>query len=186
AFWKDNIDKCNDPARLPSGLTLDQCLDSMRIKTSTAFFLSIEFQTTGNLVRGFYVAALDRPLTNNMPAFVEFERDTQAMQRDVVVGQANWQQNLNNNRDAFMKDFVMRTEFVGLYPTSDTPVQYVDKLYLHAGITPTTSERASAIAEFGAAMTAADAEARGLALLDLTQSDGFQSREMNRSFVQME
>jgi hypothetical protein len=186
AFWKDNIDKCNDPARLPSGLTVDQCLDSMRAETSAAFFLSIEFQTTGNLVRGFYVAALDRPLTNNMPAFVEFERDTQAMQKDVVVGQANWQQNLDNNRDAFMKDFVMRTEFVGLYPTSDTPVQYVDKLYLHAGITPTTSERASAIVEFGAAMTAVDAAARGRALLDITQSDGFQTREINRSFVQME
>lgn len=186
AFWKDNIDKCYDPARLPSGLTVDQCVDSMRVKTSAAFFLSIEFQTTGNLVRGFYVAALDRPLTNNMPAFVEFDRDTQAMQKDVVVGQANWQQNLNNNRDAFMKDFVMRAEFVGLYPTLDTPAQYVDKLYLHAGITPTTNERASAIAEFGTATAAADSEARGRALLDITQSDGFQSREMNRSFVQME
>jgi hypothetical protein len=65
-------------------------------------------------------------------------------------------------------------------------VQYVDRLYLHAGITPTTSERASAIAEFGAAMTAADTEARGRALLDITQSDGFQTREINRSFVQME
>jgi hypothetical protein len=34
--------------------------------------------------------------------------------------------------------------------------------------------------------TAADAGARGRALLDVTQNAGFQSREINRSFVQME
>ena len=27
AFWKDNIDKCNDPARRPAGLTVAQCTD---------------------------------------------------------------------------------------------------------------------------------------------------------------
>ena len=31
-------------------------------------------------MRDFYVAALDRPATNNMPNFVEFMRDTQAIQ----------------------------------------------------------------------------------------------------------
>jgi hypothetical protein len=42
------------------------------------------FQTTGNLVRSFYVATLDRPLTNNIPTFVEFQRDTQAVQEGVI------------------------------------------------------------------------------------------------------
>jgi len=32
----------------------------------------------------------------------------------------------------------MRPEFVGLYPTTDTPTQYVDKLYLHANVAPVT------------------------------------------------
>jgi hypothetical protein len=85
-----------------------------------------------------------------------------------------------------MKDFVTRTEFIGLYPTTDTPTQYVDKLYMHAGVTPASSERSNAIAEFGSATTAADAGARGRALLDVTQSTTFVQREMNRSFVQME
>jgi hypothetical protein len=186
AFWVDNIDQCNDPARTPANLTVAQCKEVMRVNTSAAFFLSIEFQQTGNLVRSFYVATLDRPLTNNMPALAEFERDAQAIQLGVVVGQDNWQQTLNDNRDAFMKDFVMRAEFVGLYPTTDTPTQYVDKLYLHAGNTPTSSERNDAIAEFGAGTTAADAGARGRALLRVTQNDSFQQREINRSFVQMQ
>ena len=65
------------------------------------------------------------------------------MQRGLIVDPNNnaWQTVLNHDRDAFMRDFVTRTEFIGLYPTTDTPAQYVDKLYLHAGITPTLSER---------------------------------------------
>ena len=165
---------------------MPQCTDVRRINASAAFFLSIEFQTTGILVRNFYKAALNRPATNNMPVFEEFERDTQAVQSGVIVGQGNWEQILNNNRDAFMREFVTRAEFVGLYPTTDTPTQYVDKLYLHAGITPMLSERGDAIAEFGSATTAADARARGRALLDVTQNAAFQQREMNRSFVQMQ
>ncbi len=138
------------------------------------------------MVRNFYVASLDRPLTNNMPGLAEFERDTQAMQLGVVVGQGNWRRTLDNNRDAFMKDFVTRAEFVGLYPTTDTPSPYVDKLYLHAGINPTAGERSYAIAEFGSAANADDAGARGRAMLRVTQNNSFQQREMNRSFVQMQ
>ena len=85
-----------------------------------------------------------------------------------------------------MRDFVTRTEFIGLYPTTDTPTQYVDKLYLNAGITPTAVERGVAIAEFGNATTATDAGARGRVLLAVTQNTTLQQREINRSFVQMQ
>jgi Calx-beta domain/FG-GAP-like repeat/Domain of unknown function (DUF4214)/FG-GAP repeat len=179
AFWTGEINNCTPKP---------QCTDLKRMNASAAFFLSIEFQTTGNLVRNVYVAALDRPDTNNMPAFEEFERDTQAMQRGLIVDPSNnaWETVLNNNRDSFLRDFVSRGEFIGLYPTTDTPTQYVDKLYPHAGITPTADERGAAIAEFGNATTAVDAGARGRALLDVTQNTTFQQREINRSFVQMQ
>ena len=177
-FWTGEINNCTPKP---------QCTALKRINVSAAFFLSIEFQTTGNLVRSFYVAALDRPATNNMPNFAEFIRDTQAMQAGVIVGQGAWQTTLNDNRTAFMNAFVMRAEFVGLYPTTDTPTQYVDKLYLHAGVSPgTAQERTDVIAEFGPASTAADPGARGRALLRITQNTAFQSREMNRAFVQVE
>ena len=91
-----------------------------------------------------------------MPNLIEFTRDTQAIQQGVVVGQGNWQAQLAANQTAFMDDFVTRAEFVGLYPTTDTPTQYVDKLYLHANVTPgSAQERNNAIAEFGGAATAA-------------------------------
>ena len=177
AFWTAEIDNCTPKP---------DCTEVKRINASAAFFLSIEFQTTGNLVRSFYVAALDRPLTDNMPAFEEFERDTQAVQRGVIVGVGDWEQILKNNRDAFMRDFVMRVEFLDSYPTADTPAQYVDKLLLHARITPAAAEREEMIAEFGGAATAAEAGARGRALLRLTDNAVFRQREMNPSFVQMQ
>jgi hypothetical protein len=140
AFWKDNIDKCNDPTRLPAGQTVAQCIETQRIITSAAFFLSIEFRQTGGLVRDLYVAALDRPLTNNMPAYLEFMRDTQAIQKGVVVGQGDWEQLLAANQRAFLNEFGLRGEFVALYPTTDTPAQFVDKLYLHANVTPRSAQ----------------------------------------------
>jgi hypothetical protein len=186
AFWKNNIEKCNDAAQRPAGQTAAQCIDGQRIQTSAAFFLSIEFRQTGGLVRDFYVASLFRPLTNDMPGFVEFMRDTQAIQRGVVVNQANWQQTLDTNRLAFMNEFVMRPEFVGLYPTTDTPTQYVNNIYQHAALAPAPGDRAAVIAEFGAATTADDPAARARALLRITQDPAFQARELPRGFVQMQ
>jgi uncharacterized repeat protein (TIGR01451 family) len=189
AFWKNNIDQCKAPGGAAGFASVAQCIEVMRINTSAAFFLSIEFKQTGGMVRDFYVAALDRPATNNMPNFVEFERDTQAVQRGVIVDPNNnaWQTVLNANRLAFMNDFVMRAEFVGLYPTTDTPNTYVGKLYQHAlGRTPTAAELANATSGFGSATTAADPTARGQALLKVTQATDFQTREINRSFVHMQ
>jgi len=184
AFWMDNIDRCNDPARRPTDLTPEQCKRVMRINTSAAFFLSIEFSQSGGLVQAFYAAALDRP--NNRPGYLEFIRDNQAVGRGVIVGEGNWQQTLNENREAFMQDFVMRPEFVGLYPTVDSPNAYVNKIYLHAlGRPATATELNEGTSEFGGHAAAADPAARARALLRVTRSAGF-GGEVNRSFVQMQ
>jgi hypothetical protein len=186
-FWVNGLNACSDPAQRPAGQTQAQCLEVRRILTSSAFFLSIEFMQSGTFVRNAYVAALDRPATNNMPAFTEWLRDTEAVQRGVIVGQGSWQATLDANRTAFLNDFVTRAEFVGLYPTTDTPTQYVDKLYLHAGVTPgSAQERTDAIAEFGSASTASDTGARGRALARILQNAAFRAREINRAFVQVE
>jgi len=177
AFWSGEINNCTPKP---------DCTEARRINVSAAFFLSREFQETGNLVRSVYVAALDRPLTGNMPAFQEFERDTQAVQRGVVIGEPGAEQILSNNRGAFLRDFVTRAEFIDLYPATDTPAQYIDQLLRHAGIVPSAVERATAIAEFGGAATASNNDARGRALVDLVQNQTFQERQRNPSFVQMQ
>jgi hypothetical protein len=184
-FWADNIDQCNDPGRRPAGSTVEQCKEVMRINTSAAFFLSIEFAQTGGLVQAFYAAAFDRP--KSLPAYLEFIRDTQAVSRGVVVGEGDWQQKLNANRDVFMKDFVMRPELVGLYPTVDSPAAYTEKLYLHAvGRQPTAGELDQAVNEFGGSATAEDAGARARVLLRVTKAQDFAGEVHRRSFVQMQ
>jgi hypothetical protein len=184
-FWADNIDQCDDPARKPTGQTVAQCKQVMRINTSAAFFLSIEFSQTGGLVQAFYAAAFDRP--KSLPSYLEFIRDTQAVGRGVVVGEGDWQQKLNANRDVFMKDFVMRPEFVGLYPTVDSPAAYINKLYLHAvGRQPTTDELEQAINEFGGSLNAEDAGARARVLLCVTMAQDVDGEVHRRSFVQMQ
>jgi len=81
----------------------------------------------------------------------------------------------------------MRAEFVGLYPTTDTPTIYINKLYNHAlGRTPTATELSDGLSGFGGAATASDPTARGQALLKVTQAADFVSREIPRAFVQIE
>jgi hypothetical protein len=194
AFWVNGLNECNDPSKRPAGQTQAQCIEVRRILTSGAFFLSIEFMQTGTFVRSFYVAALNRPNapsaadpTANMPGFTEWLRDTQAVQRGVIVGQGSWQATLDANRNAFMADFVTRAEFVGLYPTNDTPTQYINKLYQHAlSRAPSTTELNDGLSMFGGDTTASDPAKRGQALLKVTQRPDFISRETNRAFVQVE
>ena len=85
-----------------------------------------------------------------------------------------------------MQDFVMRPEFVGLYPTVDAPALYVSKLYLHAlGRSASPGELAQALNEFGGSLSAGDPGARARVLLQVTRAQGFVG-EVNRSFVQMQ
>src|SRR5262249_42871797 len=101
-------------------------------------------------------------------------------------GQGDWEQQLQRNREAFMQDFVMRPEFVGLYPTVDAPAVYVDKLYQHAfGRTASAQELDAGTGEFGGAAAAADPGARSRVLLRVTQSWEFR-HEVNECFVQMQ
>ncbi len=175
AFWTNQITSCGGDVA---------CREVRRINVSAAFFLSIEFQESGTFVRNFYVAALNR--ANNLPRFLEFMRDTQAVQKGVIIGEPNALTILEANKQAFALDFVTRAEFVGLYPTTATPTQYVDALYLHAGVTPSASERQAAIDEFGGAGTSADASARARALRRVAQNSTLVQREFPRAFVQMQ
>jgi hypothetical protein len=151
---------------------------------SAAFFLSIEFQQTGHYVFCLYRTALDRP--NGLPGYSEFMRDTQEVQRGVVVGQSGWGAVLEANQQSYAEEFVARGEFVSLYPAAETPAEYVDSVYAHAGLTPPQAERQAAIDEFGGAATSGDAAARARALRRIGQDPAVTQREMNPSFVAME
>jgi hypothetical protein len=183
AFWVDNINKCDEDDRRPPTMTVTQCKEAMRIDTSAAFFLSIEFRQTGGLVSSVYAAALDR--TRALPGKFEFFKDTQAVSAGVIVGVGDWEHLLNNNRESFLKDFVTRGDFVALYPTNDTPTAYVNKLYAHAlGRVASQSELNEGLDDFGNSQSANDPSARAGTLLRVINAPDFNI--VNQEFVYMQ
>ncbi len=188
AFWTNEINSCG---------TDQTCIGLKRINVSAAYFLSIEFQQTGYLVERMYKAAygsasgastLGGPHQLPVPVvrFNEFLPDTQQIGQGVVVNVGNWQQQLENNKQAFALDFVQRSRFTTAFQTSLTPAQFVDLLFFNAGVTPSPGDRQAAINEFGAATNTSDAAARGRALRDVAENSILQQQEFNRAFVLMQ
>jgi hypothetical protein len=116
----------------------------------------------------------------------EFLADTQQISKDVVVGVGNWQVQLENNKVAFTQDFVSRSRFVTAYPTTMTPAEFVDGLFLKAVVTPSDAERTSIINEFGGAGTSADTAARARALRRVAENTVLNQAEKNKAFVLMQ
>jgi hypothetical protein len=108
------------------------------------------------------------------------------MGKGIIVGQSGWEQQLENNKVAFMQDFVTGARFVTAYPTTLTPAQFVDALYLNAGVTPSAAERTSVIGEFGSASNTVDTAARARALRRVAENSTFINQEKNKAFVLMQ
>jgi len=177
-FWTNEIDLCGTNA---------QCIEVKRINVSAAFFLSIEFQETGFLVYRMYKAAYGNMLGAPVPLKLdEFLPDTQQIGKDVIVGQTGWEQQLENNKVSFALDFVSRTRFTTVYPTTMTPAQFVDALFSNAGVTPSTTDQNAAISEFAGAGNTADIAARARALRRVAENSTLAQQETNRAFVLMQ
>jgi hypothetical protein len=187
-FWTNEIALCGTNA---------QCVELKRINVSAAFFLSIEFQETGYLVERLYKASYgdasgtsklggNHQLSVPIVRFSEFLPDTQEIAKDLVVGQTGWEQVLENNKAAFILQFVQRARFITAYPLSLTPAVFVDMLFANAGVTPSASERTSIINEFGAAATSADNAARARVLRRIAENATLNQNEKNRAFVLMQ
>ena len=175
SFWTGGITGCGSDA---------VCLDVKRVNTSAAFFLSIEFQQTGYQVIRIYKATFTDSVQHprGLPRYREFLRDTQEIGRGVVVGQGNWQQQLQLNRQDFVRNFVQRADFLALFPSDMAAGAYVDKLFADSGVTPTTPERDAAVAAFGAG----GVDGRAAALLSVTNSGSVYNRQYNPAFVLMQ
>src|SRR5205809_2000294 len=185
AFWTNEITSCGSNV---------QCVEAKRVNVSAAFFLSIEFQQTGYLVERIYKAAYgDANGNSTFPSahqlsvpivrFGEFLADTQEIGQGVIVGQSGWETVLENNKQAFTTEFVQRSRFSSAYATSLTPGQFVNQLFTNAGVTPSTTDRNAAIAEFGSATNTGDVAARARALRRVAENATLNTQEFNRAFV---
>jgi hypothetical protein len=164
-YWMGNINQCGgEPA----------CTDHMRVETSKAFFLSIEFQETGFFASRFYKAAYAR-----MPTLEEFFRDKGLVSQGLIVGQQGWENLLATNKTTFANTFVSRPEFSAAYgslPNHD----YVDQLMANAGISDSglRNELINGLAT--------GQYSRATALRRIVDDPGFIGREYNPAFVMMQ
>jgi hypothetical protein len=187
AFWVDNIDKCNDRARRPAGLSVTQCIEVQRINTSAAFFLSIEFQQSGYYIYRTYKASFRdiNPPTIPVPVrYLDFIRDTQEIQSGVIVGQGAWQSQLEANKQTYAVAFVTRPEFQARYPSLMSATAFVDALDVNTGGVLTPSERTALIGELS--VSRADSVLRGDVLMKIAENSLLKQQEFNRAFVLMQ
>jgi uncharacterized repeat protein (TIGR01451 family) len=169
AFWTNEIEQCGADA---------QCREVKRINVSAAFFLSIEFQQTGYLVYRLQQASFGAGVALKLKTFL---KDTQEIGRNVVVGQGDWQAQLEANKQAFVGDFVLRPEFLTVYPTTLPPALFVDALNANTGGALTQAERDSLVSAL-----ASGATTRAGVLRAVAENVEFTRREKNRAFVLMQ
>jgi len=182
-FWINQILVCgNDP----------QCIEVRRINVSASFFLSIEFQQTGFFAERAYKAAYGNgtgtstiggahQLAVPIIRLSEFLPDSQEIDQGVIVGQGNWQQKLDDNKNAFVNEFVQRNRFTTAFPSSMTAAQFVDTLNANAGNPLTTAERNQLVTDLST-----NAKTRAQVLRAIVDNQNFANLEFNRAFVLME
>jgi hypothetical protein len=173
SFWVNDVFNCG----------IDQgCAEVHRINVSAAFFLSIEFQDTGNLVYKMWKAGFgNSPGTPVAVRRANFLQDSQTIQNSpnqIIVGQGNWQANLEANKQAFALSFVQRAGF----PSQTDAAGFVGTLFANAGVTPTANEQNAAIAAFGSGGNAG----RAAALRSVCDSASVSNALRNEAFVLMQ
>lgn len=165
-FWKSGITACGGDA---------SCLQRVRVNTSGAFFLSIEFQNTGFLLYRFNKASF-----GSMPRRNDFMIDMQSVATGVIVGATGWQQTLEDNKRRMADDWVQRPAFRERFGSMDDD-QYVRALYLNAGIQANESE----IHDLVQGLTEGR-ETRATALRHVADDAMFTHKEQNPAFVLMQ
>jgi hypothetical protein len=165
AYWTSKIKSCG---------ANPQCVQTMRIDVSAAYFRSIEFQQTGYVVYRLYRGSLGRTVS-----FGEFAADTQEVEKGLVVGEAGWQDRLAANKRAFYQAWVQRADFRTRYDRL-TSAQFVDALYASMGVVPSAAERDALLGSLDAGTQRADVLAK------IIENEEFSRLETNKAFVLME
>ena len=173
AFWAGQINSCGANA---------QCVDLKRTNVSAAFFLSIEFQETGYLVYRIHKTAFGNLPGAPIPImFTEFLPDTRRIGANVIVDRPGWQQLLENNKQAFLSEFVTRTRFTSAHPQNLSAAQFVDALNQNAGGALSASERDQLVSEL-----ASGAKNRAQVVRAIAEDADLARNEFNKAFVLMQ
>ena len=196
--WTGEITQCTNAANRFPGESEAQCIERKRANTSAAFFLSPECNNGAYFVLRVYRGALGR-----MPHFGggntaadEFTRDSATVAKDIVANDKLDPAKINANKQAFVNQFVTRSEFRAIYDgLSNT--QYVDRLFQTTGVTPSSTDRQALINGLGnGSETRASVLFKvvdgtttitdGHLVFNTTYGKAFYDNLFNAAFVQME
>jgi hypothetical protein len=166
SFWRHEIERCGAD---------DSCAQRMRVNTSGAFFLSIEFQETGYMLYRFNKASF-----GVMPRRNPFLVDMELARQGLVVGAPDWERTLEDNKRRIADDWVHRPEFQQRFGSLSNE-QYVDALFNNAGVLPTAAERNTLIEGL-----LLQRETRATVLRQIADHTQFKLREKNSAFVLMQ
>lgn len=145
-----------------------------RIVASSGFFGSQEFNIKGGYVFRFYRASFGQQFAQ-LPRYTDMVAAMRA-----VTGQTA--DETNQKRAAYATNWVLRSDFLALYPRSLSPTQFVDNISTTAGIS--LSNRSQVISDLTAAGNS-DA-GRAVAMRAIADSTEEQNKEFNPSFVYMQ
>jgi hypothetical protein len=104
----------------------------------------------------------------------------------LIVNQTGWEEQLEANKQAYLSAFVQRARFTGAYPVTLSPAEFVDRMFVNAGVTPSATDREAAVSEFGGMSSAADIAARARALRRVAENAALQQQEFDSAFVLMQ
>ncbi|HEV7377640.1 MAG TPA: Calx-beta domain-containing protein [Pyrinomonadaceae bacterium] len=156
--WRDILNNC------ASGDT--RC---DRIEVSSSFFRSAEFQERGYFVYRFYSSSLGRK-----PNYEEFMPDLSRVSGFLT------EQEKEDNKAAFVEEFMSRQEFKNKYDSKTTATAYVDTLLQAAGL-PNHPSRAGWIDGLNKGTLT-----RTKVLRELAESSEVQQKFFNEAFVVMQ
>ncbi len=165
-FWSDQILECGVDAA---------CRRIRTINVSAAYFLSIEFRSTGGLVDGLYRASFGR-----RPQFAEFMPDTRAVAQNVIVGRGDWAATLEANKRAFIDAWMQRDAFRSAYDGLSNS-RYVEELIGHTGVSFSQSERDELVNGLNT-----NNMTRAQVLRSIVENQRFVAATFNEQFVMME
>ncbi|HSE26109.1 MAG TPA: FG-GAP-like repeat-containing protein, partial [Pyrinomonadaceae bacterium] len=177
-FWTKEITDCGSD---------QSCIEVKRVNVSAAFFISTEFQNSGYYVERIWKTSFGDINSPTVPVpirFTNFLRDSQEVGAGVVVGEGNWEMQIDNNKSAFALAFVQRSAFLSRYPALTSATAFVDALDNNAGNVLSDSERSSLITELSP--NPADPSLRASVLRKIADNATLQELEFNHAFALME
>ena len=159
-YWSGKLDDCGQD--MP-------CLDHERTLISAAFYISNEFQDTGN-----FVVKLEKASFARRPEYQRFMGQVQEISRNAI------NRGVETSRQKFADDWTDRPEFHAEYDRLSND-DYVDELYRNAETRPDPATRQRQIDDLNN-----NRRRRGEILREAVENKEFNDRQYNAGFVLMQ